>query len=164
MFTVGESGTPKRRVGDPNSVGYSLGVFAGPYLQVGRSFGDGIAQIQDVDERVMDLGDGSSRRFFDGAFGESMCAGEEGLASDSTPPVSRVVLRAGGAFAVLYANPDPGAYDCYPNDGRALLVGFPASGGRVTLDLAPIADIPADSITVGDDLFSWTNAGQRRTE
>lgn len=164
VFRIGERGVPKRRVGDPNSVGYQLGEHAGTLLRIQRSFGDGIAQIQTIGESVVDLYDGTNRRFFTGDYGESVCAGTEGVASDSTPPVARVVLDPGGTFAVLYANTDPEDEDCYPNDGRALLVGFPANGGRVTLDLAPIGDLPADSITIGGGLFRWTNAGQPRTE
>jgi hypothetical protein len=78
--------------------------------------------------------------------------------------VARLVLHRSGSFAVLYANPDPEKNACSPNDGRALLVGFGNQGARVTLDLAPIADIPADSVTVDGSTFSWTNAGQPRSE
>jgi len=164
VFTVGERGTPKRRVGDPNSVDYSLGRFAGTFVRVERSFGDGIAQIKDIRESIMDLSDGSNRRFFAGAYGENVCQGDEGVWSRRTPPVARLVLRASGAFAVLYANHDPEYDDCFPKDGHALLAGFPARGGRVTLDLAPIAELPADSIAIQGDVVSWTSAGQPRSE
>jgi hypothetical protein len=164
VYTVGERGTPKNRPGDPNSVFYELGQRAGRQLEVRRTFGDGIAQIQSIRASVMDLSDGSNRTFFRGEFGESLCAGTEGTSSSDTPPVRRLVLEPAGGFAVLYGNTRPEDDDCFPTDGRALLVGFGASGSRVTLDFAPLADIAPESVAIAGGTVSWTNAGQPRSE
>ena len=161
VFTVAQAGTPKRS--DINVVSYELGAKAGRFLEVRRFYGDGIAQIQDSERSVLNLADGRRRRFYEGAWGESICGGTEGETSQSTPPVARVVLRPNGYFAVLYSSPE-GREECFPNEGRSLLLGFPTGQARITLDLAPVADLPPESVRISGTTFHWTTAGEARSD
>jgi len=167
VFTVGERGTP----GDAgpfagaNSVWTFLGARKGTYLVVRRTLGDGAAQTMIEAEWVVNLRSGFKRRFYTGTSGEGSCSGVgdgTGSASESTPPVARIVLNATGPFAVLYAQSGEPT-GCYPDAGNAVLVGFRPNGKRVALDRAPVAAIAASSVLVSKTLFSWTNAGVKRS-
>lgn len=163
VFVVGERGTP----GDNlyyNSTYSQFGVHAGTYLVVHRSLGDGAAQTTEQSSVVMNLRDGSERSFYEGISGEGGCGNDEGSSSRSTPPVNRLVLRANGLLAVLYAARADAPPECYPNDGQAVLTGLLENGERLTLDLAPVADIPAESVSIVGTDFRWTRAGTARTE
>jgi hypothetical protein len=152
------------KTGAVNQTNYTLGAHAGRYVAVDRSWGDGIALAATENSTVMSLVTGKRRRFYSGEFSENACEGTSELHSTSrnTPPVQRLVLAASGAFAVHYANTQA-PESCYPNDGQALLRGFPVAGPPVQLDLAPIPDLPAASLGIRGSTVSWTNAGERRS-
>ena len=163
VVRVAEAGSPNPRRSDYNVVSYEFGAKAGRFLEVRRFYGDGIAQIQDSERSILNLADGRRRRFYQGAWGESLCGGTEGETSQSTPPVARVVLRPNGYFAVLYSSPE-GREECFPNEGRSLLLGFPTGQDRITLDLAPVADLPPESVRISGTTFHWTTAGEARSD
>jgi hypothetical protein len=165
VFKVAERGRPKSGPNeDANQVQYDLLQNAGRYLAIDRSQGDGTAQTGAEQHAVMDLRTGKNRRYYSGAWGDFACEGQDFRFSRTTPPVQRVVLSTSGAFAVHYTDTSGAPEPCFPNDGQALLRGFPRSGSPVQLDLAPRADIPADSLSITGSSVTWTNAGQQKSQ
>jgi hypothetical protein len=135
----------------------TVGSVAGTYLTLARSFDTEAGPGPDY-RTVVNLRSGRARRYYAGII--SNCG------IDPTPPVAREILGKDGRLVAIYAAPaDPGAAGCpgYRNAGQAQIRGLRPDGQLQTLELAPVADIPVDSLTLDGADAGWTRAGRRQT-
>lgn len=117
---------------------------------VALSFNETFGVASTRSDRLVNAKTGKSFRYFHALYGP-------GEPSEEVARVQRTLLSAGGQLA-LYVLVERGGTPL-----RAEVIGFTPSGSRRVLDNAPVAQIPAASLTLNGAAVGWTDSGEART-
>jgi hypothetical protein len=130
---------------------------AGTFITLAKRFDTEANAGPDVRVAV-DLRTGRSREYYAGII--SNCG------ADPTAPVAREILGADGRLVAIFqpvADPLKAGCSGYRNAGQTQIRALRPDGQLQLVDLAPVGDIPVDSLALDGERVTWTRAGVTRT-